>query len=222
MPEVRLPEMSVIEFFDRVYARYPRYWHHRNRDSIDPADFPRAWASLLVALRTRPPGRALDLGAGEGTDAIRLSRLGYEVDAVEGSAVGAAKIERFAHQAGVRVNVMHADATELRLTRPYDVILCNGLLHYVKDKSALLGTIQEATVPGGFNLVSLFTDYTPVPECHRVVDVFCDREEGVTRSAYADWHTTVSFDRAKPDSSHAGFPAHSHSMIKLFAEKPRS
>ena len=47
---------------------------------------------MLEDLRTRPAGRVLDLGAGEGIDAIRLARLGYEVDAVEGSVIGAEKI----------------------------------------------------------------------------------------------------------------------------------
>lgn len=54
----------------------------------------------MLALRSQ--GGALDIGAGEGADAIRLALLGYEVDADDLSAIGAAKIEYFAEQAEVK------------------------------------------------------------------------------------------------------------------------
>jgi 2-polyprenyl-3-methyl-5-hydroxy-6-metoxy-1,4-benzoquinol methylase len=90
---------------------------------------------LLEALSNRQPGLALDLGSGEGMDAIRLAQLGYQVDAIEGSAVGAEKIEKFAREARTRVNVMHMDAQDFQPTQQYDVIICNGLLHYIENKA---------------------------------------------------------------------------------------
>jgi 2-polyprenyl-3-methyl-5-hydroxy-6-metoxy-1,4-benzoquinol methylase len=212
--------MEVTEFFDRAYARYPRYWTHGNRDSKNPEDFPSEWAKLLRALASRPAGRALDLGAGEGSDAIRLARLGYEVDAIEASAVGVEKIEKFARQSGVRVNVKHGNVNFVKIAQGYDCILCCGLLHYINDKETILRKIQGATRPGGFNLVSLFSDVTPIPECHRIVDVFSDKEDGIIAAAYAGWLTDIRFERNKPDRSHPGFPPHTHSMIKLLAQKP--
>jgi SAM-dependent methyltransferase len=220
---IRSPDkMGVVDFFDLAYKRYPRYWFHPNAGSTDPADFPPAWSRLLRELESRPPGRALDLGAGEGSDAIRLGRLGYEVDAIEASAIGAEKIERFARQAGVDLNVKHHDARTVGLEGLYDLVICNGLLHYLSDKESLIRRMQAVTRPGGFNLVFLFSDATPVPECHRLVDVFPDHEQGIVATAYADWSRNLHVERDKLERSHPGFPPHRHSMIKLLARKPPS
>ena len=60
----------------------------------------------LVAQSTQLAGIRLGLwGAGEGADAIRLAKLGYQVDAVEVSAVACEKIERFAKSEGVKITI---------------------------------------------------------------------------------------------------------------------
>src|SRR5215469_15049772 len=48
-----------------------------------------------------PPGRALDLGAGEGRNAIWLAERGWQVTAVDFSAAGLAKAARLAGRRGV-------------------------------------------------------------------------------------------------------------------------
>src|SRR5215467_4335962 len=101
--------------FDELYLSTPRYWWRRpERHSTDPDDHP---TSLLTQMQLRligpkPPGRALDVGAGEGADAIRLARLGYAVTAVEISKVAADKIRGFAAEEGVNVDVRVADISE--------------------------------------------------------------------------------------------------------------
>lgn len=214
--------MDAIAFFDRAYRRYKRYWVRSNLNSTDPADFPQPWSRLLLSIEGRPPGYALDLGAGEGSDAIRLARLGYAVDAVDGSAVGAEKIESFARSAGVHLNVIHTDAREFHPVRAYHIILCNGLLHYVdgESKTRILQMMQESTIPGGFNMVLLFSNHAPVPECHQILKVHCDSEDGLVTSSYRRWVTEVQFEHDKPDFSHLDFGSHSHSYIKLLARKP--
>lgn len=214
---------AVATFFDDCYRRFSRYWWREGtRYSPDPEDHRHSplTAALLRALAGRTPGRALDLGAGEGADAIRLALLGYEVVAVEASEVGAAKLEDFARAAGASVEVIHGDATRVPLPGPFDVVISNGLLHYVHDKSALLTRMADATSPGGIHVVSSFTDATPVPACHRVVEVLCDAEEGATAAHYAAWEPRIWLERGKPETSHPGFPPHAHSFIKVAARKP--
>ena len=193
--------VGVIEFFDKAYRSFPRYWLRPNLNSLRPEDFPPLWAHLLRSLASRPPGTALDLGAGEGSDAIRLARLGYDVDVVEASEAGAEKIGKFA----------------------YDVVLCNGLLHYMDtpDKETILRRITEATRPEGYNMVYLFSDQGPVPECHKIVPIHCDTTGGVVPSFYRAWPHIILMERDKPDESHRDFPPHCHSFIKVLAQKPR-
>jgi 2-polyprenyl-3-methyl-5-hydroxy-6-metoxy-1,4-benzoquinol methylase len=93
-------------FFDRQYAAHDRYWWRGpNRYSTDPAAHTAFNAAWLSAAAWRGPGRALDLGAGEGADAIRLARLGYQVDAIDASAVACEKAERFARTVAVDIAV---------------------------------------------------------------------------------------------------------------------
>jgi tellurite methyltransferase len=218
--------MRISDYFDAVYLGPERYWWRGpERHDLDPDAYP---VSLLAQqtlrlLRGRKPGRALDIGAGEGSDTIRLAKLGYHVDAVEVSTVGAKKIECFAEEAGVgsRVRVLASDIQDFTPEAPYDVIICNGVLHYVEDKKPVIDLMQQATCPGGINVISLWSTYTPVPDCHEFVPVYSDDEEGVVARSYREWHKEfIYFDRDKPESAHSDLPAHRHSHIKLVARKP--
>jgi SAM-dependent methyltransferase len=216
--------MRLSDYFDDMYAKHERYWWQEPpRYSLNPEDYP---ASLLAqqtlrVLAGRPPGRALDIGAGEGSDAIRLALLGYQVDAVELSSVGADKIRQFAEQAGVEVRVTVADVQNFTPDGCYDVVTCNGVLHFVEDKDSVIGLMQQATCDGGINIISLWSDYTPVPECHEFVPVYSDAEDGVVISRYKTWPKEfIYFERDKPEASHSDLPAHRHSHIKFIARKP--
>ncbi|WP_329310059.1 class I SAM-dependent methyltransferase [Streptomyces sp. NBC_01262] len=58
-----------------------------------------------------PAGRAVDLAAGEGRNAVWLAERGWEVDAVDFSAVALAKAERMAAERGTRVRTVRSDLT---------------------------------------------------------------------------------------------------------------
>lgn len=218
--------MKVDEYFNRLYRACDRYWWQgRGRYSTDPDAHPTSLLTqqTLRLLQRRPPGRALDLGAGEGVDAIRLARLGYEVDTVEVSPVAGEKIERFANEAGVssRVRVTVGDIADVGFAGEYDVVLCNGVLHYVEDKAPVITRMQRATAVGGFNVVSLWSTFTPVPASHNSVTVFCDEENGVVTGLYRTWpKELIYFERDKAEASHSDLPPHRHSHIKLIARRP--
>jgi cyclopropane fatty-acyl-phospholipid synthase-like methyltransferase len=174
----------------------------------------------LRVLRDEPRGRALDLGAGEGSDAIRLALLGYDVDAVEVSPVAARKVARFASEVGAKVNIVVADVADFTPDGLYDVIISNGVLHYVENKEAAISRMQAATSAGGINVVSLWSTYTPVPDCHDFIPMFCDDEHGIVTKLYSPWETELLyFEREKAETAHSDLAAHSHSHIKLIARR---
>lgn len=217
--------VHVASYFDDLYRPTERYWWRQpDRYSDDPEDYPTSLLTQLTLrlIRGRPPGRALDLGAGEGADSIRLALMGHTVTAVEISEVATEKIKAFAADAGVDVGVVTADIGEYRPDGQFDLVICNGVLHYIRDKTRVIGRMQEATIPGGLNVVSSWTTFTQVPSCHNSVPVYSDDEDGVIAQAYGGWDLKLKyFERDKPEASHSGMPEHSHSHIKLIAEKPK-
>lgn len=67
---------------------------------------------LVAETASLTPGSALDLGAGEGRNAVWLARQGWQVTAVDFSDIGLAKATQLAAAAGVEVTTVCADAAD--------------------------------------------------------------------------------------------------------------
>lgn len=70
---------------------------------------------LVSASESIPKGRVLCLAEGEGRNAVYLAGLGYEVTAVDSSAVGLAKAEGLALERGVTIQTVHADLSDFEI-----------------------------------------------------------------------------------------------------------
>ncbi|MEV6344693.1 class I SAM-dependent methyltransferase [Actinoplanes sp. NPDC051851] len=216
--------MKVVRFFEEAYRRPGRYWwkgaHAYSTDPDDHAGSLMAQAVLRHA-RAAPTGRALDMGSGEGADAIRLARLGWDVDAVEPASTGVQKIKEFAAGQNVHVNVFQGNILEWDYPgEAYDLIVCNGVLHYIEDKYTACRRLQSATRVGGLNALSLWSDFTPVPQCHEIVPTFPDTEFGSVYEAYRSWEKTLLyFERNRAEMGHNDMPDHRHSFIKIIARR---
>lgn len=72
---------------------------------------------LLSEAHRIPPGRVLSLGEGEGRNAVYLAELGYDVLAIDSSAVGLEKARWLAGERGVRIQTLVADLADLEIER---------------------------------------------------------------------------------------------------------
>lgn len=211
----------IRDFFNGNYGRQERYWwKNDNRYSISEDDHTPYYAAILKEAKAIGKGRVLDLGAGEGADSIRLAKLGFLVDSVEMSPVGADKIRNYAKEAGCDINVICDDIENFIPNHKYEIVMCNGVLHYVKNKLNVVSMMKEVTKLGGINCISLFSDYTEIPKCHQIVPVFPDSEGGIIEQSYEDWDNLfLKYDREKPEQSHDGMEPHIHSYIKRIWRK---
>jgi SAM-dependent methyltransferase len=113
------------------------------------------WAiepNRFVAEHTLPlaPGRALDLAAGEGRNAVWLATRGWTVTAVDFSAVGMAKADRLAADHGVDVETVVADV----LTHPFeqdqwDLVVVAYLQLAEPERRAVITRAGSALAAGG-------------------------------------------------------------------------
>jgi SAM-dependent methyltransferase len=223
-PELGTPASYVPKvrgFFNAQYAAHDRYWWQgANRYSTSPSDHTPFNAAWLNAALRRSPGRALDLGAGEGADAIRLAKLGYVVDAIDASWVACEKAERFAHAEGVTLCVHCEPIETAKLTGPYDIVLMNGSLHYISDKYTMLCRVTAASAADAVHTVAVFSTATPVPAGHAIIPVFPDEEGGTVEMFYQDWQILHhARERGRTEHSHPGLGPHAHSHIKLVAAR---
>jgi S-adenosylmethionine-dependent methyltransferase len=100
--------------------------------------------------------RIIDLGCGQGTQAIRLARRGHEVTGVDASADLLARFEQdlAAEPAEVRARVrvergLIENWAERSGVRAADAVLCHGVLMYAADPDPLLRAVAALTAPGG-------------------------------------------------------------------------
>ncbi|MCW2947169.1 MAG: Methyltransferase type 11 [Actinoallomurus sp.] len=100
------------------------------------------------------PGRALDLAAGEGRNAVWLAELGWQVTAVDFSAVGLAKAGKLAESRGVSVDRATADVRDYRPeAAAYDLVLIVYLHLPAAELAGVLSRAATAVAPSGTLLV---------------------------------------------------------------------
>jgi SAM-dependent methyltransferase len=104
--------------------------------------------------------RVLDVGCGQGTQLLRLARVGHHVTGLDASATLLAELtgSLAGEPAEVRerVRTVHGDAVDLADLFPpesFDAVLCHGVLMYFDDPGPLLAALARTVAPEG--LVSL-------------------------------------------------------------------
>lgn len=128
-------------------------WDERYRSqdlvwSATPNEF------VAAELSGKSPGRALDVAAGEGRNAVWLAEQGWQVTALDFSPVAVAKGRALAQQRGVSVHWVIADVTEDPWPQgPYDLVVVAYLQLPIPEEALVLARAGAAVAPGGMLLV---------------------------------------------------------------------
>jgi len=74
-------------------------------------------------IRLLPKGKALDIAAGEGRNAVFLAQHGFDVDVVDISEMGLKKARKFAQEMGVKIHTVLSDLDTYQIEKErYDLI----------------------------------------------------------------------------------------------------
>ncbi|MFE9672890.1 class I SAM-dependent methyltransferase [Streptomyces sp. NPDC006259] len=100
--------------------------------------------------------RVLDVGMGQGTQALRLARLGHQVTGLEQDAtmIAAAREALSGEPEGIRarMRIMEGDGRDTGVhfvPGSFDVVLCHGVLMHVQEPDPVLAGLARVLAPGG-------------------------------------------------------------------------
>lgn len=139
-------EMPVMDerFWDERYGQSEAIW------SGNPNP------QLIDEVSDLPAGTALDVGCGEGADAIWLAGRGWRVTAVDISQVVLDRAVKHAEAAGVadRITWLHADLTDgASPGAGFDLVSAHFMHLPAAQRVPLYGRLAAAVSPGGTFLV---------------------------------------------------------------------
>jgi len=176
-------------------------------------------------MQRRPPVRpcrVLDIGCGEGKDAIFLVRNGYMVSAFDIADSGLKKARNLSELHGISVDFFRADLMDFRPDGMYDIIFSSGVLHYLPPakRGEVLALLKDHTVPHGLHVFNVFVGkpfIAPPPDAEAAELEHEPWRSGELYMHYHDWrlHRT---DGVIFDCMSSGI-AHQHCMNVMIAEK---
>ena len=181
----------------------PSKWDEKYRADATP--YLRPIAFVEQSLELLAPGRALDVACGPGRHAIAMARRGWDVDAVDSSAV-ACEMMRASGVAGVHIFEADLELEQFRIApSSYDLIVICCYLQ--RD---LMPAIRAGIRAGGHALmvIPMVDEREGVRPMNRQFLL----NDGELREYFADW--TIKHYRE-------GIPADAHrKQVQMLAQKP--
>jgi ubiquinone/menaquinone biosynthesis C-methylase UbiE len=108
-------------------------------------------AFLVEAMKgIRPGGKALDVGAGMGRNALHLARLGWDVTGIDLSAEGLAVMRSSAEKAGLKVETVKTSYEAYDFGRERWDLLAMILSWAPVENPAFLSRLKDSLRPGGY------------------------------------------------------------------------
>lgn len=139
-------------------------------------------------------GRALDIGCGQGRDALMLARHGYHVTGVDASRVGIEQMLAQAKAEKLSVNGVVADFYAHDPAETYDAIVLDSILHFEKADKAkeinLLDKLSACLNVNGYLFVFVHKSAKKEKELHNwlqtKIGLFSMAEAGYVTAIYEE------------------------------------
>ena len=184
--------------FDKIYASATPNFDTR----------PNAW--LMAALEGRPPGRALDIGMGQGRNAVALAVKGWTVTGFDVSAEGLAVAKAQAARAGVNITaIQESDERFDPGTSQWDLIAVIYGPGSIAD-ATYVARLHRSLKPGGVVVVESFASDRGAAQ-RRPVDI----DPGELRRAFSAFRI-VRFEDAQGVSD---WDPQATRLVRLVAQK---
>ncbi|HEX3426357.1 MAG TPA: class I SAM-dependent methyltransferase [Acidimicrobiales bacterium] len=197
-------------FWDSRYAEGDQLW------SGEPN------VALVTAITDVPPGRALDLGCGEGGDTVWLARRGWQVTAVDVSATAVARARTAAadrHIPEGQVTWLVEDLERWQPPGPYDLVSACFLASPIEfDRTRVLQRAASSVTAGGHLLIVAHAGPPPWASEHQHAHQrFLGPDEELANLALDDhaWDVIIREIRPRPAAGPNGERANLEDTVVL-------
>ncbi len=204
---------SAVTDYDKCYNTEEYYWGLMpNRICYD----------IMKILPPVRPYRVLDIGCGEGKDAVFFAKCGYAVTAFDIAEQGIEKAKRLAEYNKVDVNFFKADLFDYRPDAEYDIVFSSGVLHFIRqtERKELFDSLKAHTADSGINALNVFVKkpfIEPAPDQTKEEEKGQPWHSGELFGYYHDWLFHTCSEEIF-DCNSGGIP-HKHCMDTLIAQK---
>ena len=122
-------------------ASYNKYYQTENL-------FGNPYPELIEFFANHPnKGTVLDLGCGQGRDALAIARLGFQVTGIDSSKVGIKQMNDIAHSQGLPLTGIVTNIYDYLHFNEFDFILLDSMFHFAKnDKKREIEFIKKITL----------------------------------------------------------------------------
>lgn len=203
--------MTVSGGYDEGYEACNLFWGTKPGSLVQ-------WA--IENTTHSAPGIVLDIGCGEGKNAIAFARLGYKVVATDISekAMSNGK-ERWKES---EIDWIHADARDLDFeSGQFDVVVSYGLIHCFssfEEAESVVERCKSWTKVGGLNIVCAFNNRDHDLSAHPNFQPLLIPHDDIV-SMYTNWEVLRKSDETLYETHpHNNIPHH-HSLTRLVARK---
>ena len=204
--------MSIRTNYEKWYEGDEYYW------GLEPGEF----LECLIGL-CPPSGntKVLDIGCGEGKDAVYMAQKGYDVTAFDLTDNGIRKTLALADNRGVTINAYVDDINTFSTDEQFDIIYSTGTVQYLFDenKKAFFDKIEKITRPGGIVYFNVFVEksFLKLPPDWDIEEKMW--KSGELFTYFADWKIEKIDEIIFEDNS-GGIP-HFHCMDTVVCRKMR-
>lgn len=198
---------------ERVYGQEDYYW------GTEPNEM--AEKTVEVSPARDEQITVIDIGAGEGRDAVFFAERGWDVFAIDVSSNGLEKATRLAERRGVSIETIEADANDATLPKPVDVVYSAGTLQYIRpeNRERQFERFKNATTGGGIHALFAFVDHPEIP----TPPDWTENEHFYVRGELLDYYEgwdIVHVDEIVFDDDSGGKP-HQHAAEIMFVQNPK-
>lgn len=150
--------MALKTNYEKWYATKDYFWGTKEAKECH---------ELVRLVKPNKNLKVLDIGCGEGKDAVFMAKQGYNVYAFDITENGILKTKRMAKENGVEINAFIADVNSFNIDEKFDIIYSTGTIQYLDDDKIdeFFLKVKNMTNTNGINWFNVFVDkpFIPLP-----------------------------------------------------------